>query len=95
MEIKCGEYILKSDSMNLWIEKEFISKKGKNAGKTATRVVSGYHRDFEHLLDDFAMRRVRGSDAKSVTELLKDIMVIESDLRDLAKELETKLNEVK
>lgn len=92
MNIECGEYTLKSDSMNMWIEKNYISEK---TGKEASKVVTGYCQDIEHLLKNFCERRFRGSEATSMKELLRDLHVIEDDLNALAASLGKKLEGVK
>ena len=83
MNIECGNYILKSDNMNLWVEEMYTTKKGEDA----SRVVTGYHQDFEHLAESFMMRRIRGSDAESMKQLLADMKSAESDMRHIIKKL--------
>ena len=88
MEIVCGKYVLKSDNLNMWVEELYTAKNGE----AASRVVTGYHRDCGHLLDSFAMKKLRGSEAQSMTQLLADIKAAESDMRELAKTLSESIN---
>lgn len=83
MEIDCGKYILKSDPQCMWIEVKVTAEKGKNAGKEYTRRVSGYCGNFAHLLENFAEHRTRESNATTIQELLKDLTVIEKELKEI------------
>lgn len=81
MNIECGEYTLKSDPMNFWIEKKVTSKK---SGNEYGNVVTGYCPTIAHLLKNFTERRFRGSDATNMKDLLHDLQAVEADLQALA-----------
>lgn len=75
MEINVGNYIIKSDKYNLWIEKKYTNKKG---AESVTKV-AGYARDFRELLDSFIKHQCRISDAKTAKKLLEDLKKAEND----------------
>ena len=76
MEIKVGNYILRSDRFCMWLEEKYTDKKGKDA----TRMVAGYCTSFKQLLDDFTEKKIKGTDAKTMKELLA---VMEQTLDDI------------
>ena len=85
MNLDCGKYIIKSDPMNLWIEEKYAVKTGKNAGQESTKVITGYHSTFSGLLESFMLRKIRGSEAETVQQLLEDMRKVENDLKELIK----------
>lgn len=66
MRIKAGKYIINSDAYSMWIDEEYESK----TGKTATKRIAGYSNDVSHLLNDFRSKKINGSDARTMDELL-------------------------
>lgn len=90
MEIRVGAYIIKSDPQCMWIEEEFTGKTKAGAEKVSTRMATGYVRTFEQLLESFMERKIRSSEAQSVTDLLKDFAKCEGELRGLIKGMKKK-----
>ena len=71
MDIRVGKYILRSDQYSMWIEEEYIKRKGDAKGEPATRRVAGYSSNFENLMRSFAENQARNNDAKTIGELLR------------------------
>lgn len=92
MRIECGDYTLKSDQMNFWIEKKKTSKK---SGDEYGDIVTGYCPTIPHLLNSFAERKFRGSDATNMKELMQELKDAESDLKALAASLGEQFKGVK
>lgn len=86
MEIRAGKYTIKSDKFCAWVEEEAKIKDGKRKGETETRRVTGYFRNFEQVLDDFIETKVKGSDAKSVEEVLKILDRATKDAKRIVRE---------
>ena len=63
MEIESGNYVLKSDNYNLWIEKKGIAKKKDGTEAETSRKVAGFSSTFEALLLDFAKVRIKSSES--------------------------------
>ena len=79
MEIKVGEYILRSDSYCMWIDKEYEQKNGK----TATKRVAGYATSYEQLRDSFLKHRYLDNNATTVKEMLEVFTQTAEDLKAL------------
>lgn len=73
-----GGYWLANDKYCCWIEKEYVTKEGKNKGKTYLKRVSGYHSRLEDALESFCDRHSREINAKSVNNLIKEIKSLKS-----------------
>lgn len=80
MKIKVGNYILKSDKLNFWIEEGYVKEKGKHKGETDIRNVTGYCYTFEKCLKTFRERKIGESDA---TNMLKLLEVLQSLFEDI------------
>jgi hypothetical protein len=73
MKIKLDDvYTLNSDQHCYWITEQRVSQDGKPYEK----IVTGYHREFEQVVDSFIGARIRGLD---VTKLSK----VSQEIRDL------------
>lgn len=81
MNIKAGNFTLKSDPYNLWITETI---KGKD-GKEYEAKVAGYSPTFRGLLNSFIKKEIRKSDAKSFNELYADIEKLEKKLEEINK----------
>lgn len=66
MRIQTGKYILNSDAYSMWIDEEYKTK----TGKVATKRVAGYCNSPMLLLRDFRDKRVTGSDARNMDDML-------------------------
>ena len=86
MEIESGNYVLKSDNYNLWIEKKGITKKKDGTEAETSRKVAGFSSTFEALLLDFAKVRIKSSESTNMKELLKEASEIEKELLDMARD---------
>ena len=74
MEIRIGNYIIRSDGLCMWVEEEYDGKDAKT-GKTKkqTRRVAGYAGNWSILTRQFCEHRYKSSDAESVREFLKEM----------------------
>lgn len=81
MNIKVGNFTLRSDPYNLWITE---TKKSKD-GKEYEAKVAGYSPTFQGLLTSFIKKEIRKSDAKSFDELYADIEKLEKRLEEINK----------
>lgn len=79
MEIKVGNYTLRSDKFAMWIEEDYTDKKGKKA----TRQVAGYCTSLDNLLRDFMEKQINGSDADTLTKLIKAMQKTFYDMQEL------------
>ena len=87
MEIKVGIYTIYSDKYSMWITKKQKTKKDTAKNEYVEERVSGYHDNIESLVESFIDRRLRGSDAKSLKEQLKEIDKATRDAKRIVKEL--------
>lgn len=81
MEIKAGNFVLKSDRYCCWIEHEYTDGKGK----LATKQITGYCTDFKKLLDDFLDRTIKSADVTSMEDAIKVIKQATEDAKSIAK----------
>lgn len=81
MNIKVGNFTLRSDPYNLWITETIKSKDGKEYEAK----VAGYSPTFQGLLNSFIKKEIRKSDAKSFDELYADIEKLEKRLEEINK----------
>lgn len=73
MKIKLDDkHYLVSDQYSFWITR-IVEPKDK---KPYEKLVSGYHRSIEHLLDSFIDRQIRSSEAESIKALTKDVAAL-------------------
>lgn len=75
MKIKVGDYTLVSDSLCMWVTQEIEQKNGVKVD----RRVSGYFPTFQSLMEDFCKRRIRGSGAEDIKQLVKEVAQMETD----------------
>lgn len=83
MEIKVGKYTLRSDKFSMWLEEEYVSQEEKTKGKLMTKQVAGYCCSWKSLLDDFIDKKIEGSDAQSIKELIEVIKQAVEDAKSL------------
>ena len=85
MEIKIGNYVVKSDSMNIWIEKKgtVSDEKSKNFGKETWTRCSGYHYTIDAMLDSFFQQSIRKSEATTMEELRNEIEETKAVIREI------------
>lgn len=76
-----GGFWLVSDPYCYWISKEYVTKKGKNAGKTYLKRCSGYTTSVEDALESLCERHIREINATSVNSLIKEIKSLKSLVR--------------
>ena len=79
MNIRVGKYILRSDPYCLWIEEEYQQKNGKMASKR----VAGYASNLNNLLRQFSEKKLYGSDAETIEQLITDLRGIMADMVSL------------
>lgn len=83
MKIQVGRYTLYSDSMSMWVTEKYIKEKGKHAGETEERRVAGYSTSLQNLLRSFRDKKVGGSDAESLEELIEVLRNVYDDMEQL------------
>lgn len=76
MDIKVGKYILRSDPYCLWVEEEYTQQNGKKASKR----VSGYASNVSNLNKSFAEKKLYGSDAENMKQLISELREIMADM---------------
>lgn len=74
MEITVGKYTIHSDARCMWITKSVKTQKKSNTKHEETDLkVAGYVNTIDSLYEDFVANAYRGSDARNVEKVLKDI----------------------
>ena len=72
MKIRVGNYILNSDGLNYWITEAYETK----SGKTDERMITGYCWTFEKCRQTFLERRIGGSEATTLEELIEALRAV-------------------
>lgn len=83
MKINVGRYTLYSDSMSMWITEKYVKEKGKHIGETEERRVAGYSTSLTNLLRSFRDKKVGGSDAENLEELIEALRNVYDDMEQL------------
>lgn len=83
MKINIGRYTLYSDSLCLWVTEKYIKEKGKHAGETEERRVAGYSTTLTSLLRSFRDKKIGGSDAENLEELIEVLRNVYDDMEQL------------
>lgn len=79
MRIKLDDrHVLCSDKYCCWCMKEVEKEDG--SGTYEIRV-SGFHRNFEDLVESYLEKQVVGSDAESIKELAKELKALKQEVR--------------
>ena len=74
MRIEIGKYVLYSDKLSLWICEKYEVRKKKTkepTGKIGERRITGYVTSLQRLLENFRAKKIGGSDAENIEELLE------------------------
>lgn len=86
MKIEIGRYTLHSDSLNYWVTEVVETKDRKTkepTGKFETYRVAGYSTSLTNLLRSFRDKKVGGSDAESIEELIEALRNVYDDMEQL------------
>lgn len=83
MKIQVGKYTLYSDSMSMWVTEKYVKEKGKHAGEVEERRVAGYSTSLQNLLCSFRDKKIGGSDAESLEELIEVLRNVYNDMEQL------------
>ena len=83
MKIQVGKYTLYSDSMCMWITEKYVKEKGKHIGETEERRVAGYSTSLTNLLRSFRDKKIGGSDAENLEELIEALRNVYDDMEQL------------
>ena len=81
MDVKVGRFIIRSDAYCMWIDEEYEGKTKGGEVKVATRQVAGYVATFQQLYEDYMAKKMRGSDATEVKEVLKKFADCEKEIK--------------
>ena len=82
MKIKLGtKYILNSDPHCYWITCLVKVTKGKNAGDTYEKRVSGYTATFEECVDSFIDKQIKKAQIDDFKDLVKEITNLKKEVR--------------
>lgn len=85
MEIKVGNFFLKSDGFCYWVEEEYEGKDAKKRPKIARRRVAGYASTLDILYRQFVEHRHKASEATTVAELIKEMKETAADIEAIKK----------
>lgn len=85
MKIEVGKYTLYSDSLCMWLTEKYVKEKGKHIGETEERRVAGYSTSLTNLLRSFRDKKIGGSDAESLEELIEVLRATYEDMERLYK----------
>lgn len=85
MRIQIGKFTLCSDTWNYWLEEEFEGKDKDGKKKVTKRRASGYCWTIDKMLEDYAKRKISGSDAETMAELIAVVKQLQEDLPMLKK----------
>lgn len=77
INIKLGEFLITSDSLNLILSKKVKSK--KDPKKVSYKII-GFFPDFESLTGDLVDTAVRSIEARSLQELIKGVSELKKTL---------------
>lgn len=86
MKIEVGRYTLHSDSLCYWVTEVVETKDRKTkepTGKFETYRVAGYSTSLTNLLRSFRDKKVGGSDAESLEELIGVLRNVYDDMEQL------------
>ncbi len=83
MNIKIGDYRLRSDSRN-YIVSSAEKKRDKKGNEFYEKCT--YHPSIENAISNILQRRLKKSEATSIGGLLKEIKNIRGELKDIFKE---------
>ena len=81
MEIKIDKFTIHSDKYNMWITEMVNQKKKDGSMCEVDKRVSGYTANFRQLLESYMSYKLRGSEARTVKEVLQDFADAERDLQ--------------
>ena len=88
MKIEVGKYTLHSDSLSYWVTEVVETKDRKTkepTGKFETYRVAGYSTSLTNLLRSFRDKKIGGSDAESLEELVEALRNVYDDMEHLYK----------
>lgn len=81
MRIKLDDkHWLNSDSQCYWITREVKITKGKGAGSTVERRVSGYTATFAQAVDTFIEKKIKTAEIGDFSELVKIIDEVKNEV---------------
>lgn len=83
MKIEVGKYTLYADTMSMWVTEKYVKEKGKHAGEIEERRVAGYSTSLTNLLRSFRDKKIGGSDAESLEELIEVLRNVYDDMEQL------------
>ena len=78
MNIDCGKYILRSDSMCIWIEEKKKSK--KKSGTEYTQRITGYMTTFSAVAADFLHEKILSGDDSTIDTILNRLKTAEEEI---------------
>ena len=68
--------VLHSDGYSFWVSEDKETAKG-----ISSKMLSGYHGSLKDVFESYIEHSVRGSDAKTIGELVKDIDTLKEEIR--------------
>jgi hypothetical protein len=83
MNIKIGEYVLKSDQYCVWLVKLY-ERKGKMVGRQKT----GYFHSFKDLLEDLVNKSLLESEATDIQQLRDELAQVHKDVKKIGAALD-------
>lgn len=85
MEIRVGNFILKSDGFCFWIEEEYLGKDKNDKEKKQTRRVAGYATSLDNLIHQFVAHKHKAIGADTMTKLIRELKQIAEDTEAVKK----------
>ena len=67
----------------MWLTEKYVKEKGKHIGETEERRVAGYSTSLTNLLRSFRDKKIGGSDAESLEELIEALRNVYDDMEQL------------
>ena len=83
MNIDCGKYILRSDSLCIWIEEKRNSK--KETGKGYNQRITGYMTSFSSVAADFLHEKMLSEDDSTIETVLSRLASAEKEIEGIQK----------
>lgn len=94
MRIECGNYILMTDSCcNIWIEEKYMGKDKEDNPKEYTKRITGYLHDFSSLTKDFLNKKLCGSDAENMVDVLNELNIAKKEIDEIYNRYKVELGE--
>ena len=94
VKIEAGDYVLRGDNFNLWVEKMMSVRDDETMKYKLVPVrVTGYCSTYTQLLKSFLSKNIKEAECDKIKKYITKLQMIESDLTKLADQLGEDLDE--